>query len=123
MIYETTGLYRQSKVRIINPDTFAVEKSVDTDPQYFGEGSTFYRDKDGNARLIEITWREQTGFIYDAETLEKLQEFKYTTSTGTGHQGWGITYDAKKQEFIVTDGSSFLFFWDRDTLKEKRREG
>ena len=32
-----------------------------------------------------------------------------------------MTYDASNQEFIVSDGSEFLYFWDRDTLKEKRK--
>jgi len=119
-IFETTGLYRNSKVRRINPDTFEVELSIDIDDQYFGEGSTFYSDADGNGRLIAITWQKQTGFIFDSETFEKLEEFKYTT-TAPGHQGWGITYDASQQEFIVSDGSNFLYFWDRDTLVEKRK--
>lgn len=79
-LFETTGLYRQSKVRRINPNTFKVEKSVDTDSTYFGEGSAFFRDADGNGRLIELTWREQTGFIYDSDTLKVLRQFKYTTT-------------------------------------------
>jgi len=118
VIFETTGIYRNSKVRRINPDTFDVELSVDMDDKFFGEGSTIYTDADGNERLMEITWNEQTGFIYDTGTLEKLQEFKYTT--GGGDQGWGITYNPSEQEFIVSDGSKFLYFWDRDTLAEKR---
>ncbi|KAL9187792.1 hypothetical protein ACHAXT_006170 [Thalassiosira profunda] len=120
-IYETTGLYRQSKVRRINPKTFGVETSVDTEGQYFGEGSTYYEDKDGNGRLIEITWKEQTGFIYDAKTLELLDEFPYTTTPNKGNQGWGITYDPSKKEFVVSDGTQFLYFWDRGTLAEKRK--
>lgn len=118
-IFETTGLNGQSKVRRINPDTFEVELSKDVDGKYFGEGSTTYTDAVGNERLIEITWKKQTGFTYNAKTLEQLTEFKYTTSSG--NQGWGITYDESNQEFIVSDGSQYLFFWDRDTLKEKRR--
>ena len=121
IIYETSGLYHQSKVRRINPETFEVEKSVNLEGRFFGEGSAFYRDKDGNPRLIEITWREQTGYIWNAETLEKISEFKYTTTPSDGNQGWGITYDASKQEFIVSDGSVYLYFWDRDTLQEKRK--
>lgn len=119
-LYETTGLYQKSKVRRINPTTFEVDISVDIDKQYFGEGSTIYTDANGNERLIAITWRRQTGFIYDSETLEKLDEFTYTT-TAPGHQGWGITYDESNQEFIVSDGSDTLYFWDRDTLAEKRK--
>jgi len=120
-IYETTGLYRSSKVRRINPGTFEVDKSIDIGDQYFGEGSTFFRDADGLGRLIEITWKEQTGFIYDSETLEKVSEFKYTTTPENGNQGWGITYDPTRKEFVVSDGSKFLYFWDRDTLEEKRK--
>ena len=119
-IYETTGLYSNSKLRKINPDTFKVEQSVDLDHRFFGEGSTFYTDKDGNNRIIEITWKSQTGMIYDADTLEQLSTFQYTT-TAPKHEGWGITYDETNQEFIVSDGSAYLYFWDRDTLQEKRK--
>ena len=120
-MYETTGIYRQSKVRKINPDTFEVEASIDIDGKYFGEGSAYYTDKDGNGRLIEITWKHHIGFIYDSETLEKLEEFKFATTPTRGSQGWGITYDASKQQFIVSDGTKFLYFWDRDTLEEVRK--
>lgn len=119
-IYETTGIRGQSKVRRINPDTFAVDASVDLEPQYFGEGSTCYRDADGNLQLITITWTSRTGFIYDPARLQRHREFTYQT-TPPGHEGWGITYDAFNLEFIVSDGSHFLYFWDRDTLKEKRK--
>ncbi|EJK67498.1 hypothetical protein THAOC_11462 [Thalassiosira oceanica] len=118
-LYETTGLNGHSKVRIINPETFEVEKSIDLDRSFFGEGSAFFKDKNGNARLIEITWQNQQGFIYDAETLEQLDSFQYTT-TLPRNEGWGITYNPSFREFIVSDGSSNLYFWDRDTLEEKR---
>ncbi len=107
-------------MRRINPRTFEVELSVDIDEQFFGEGSAYYLDADGNGRLIQITWQEQTGFIYDTEALQKVHEFNFTT-TPPSHEGWGITYDASNQEFIVSDGSKFLYFWDRDTLVEKRK--
>mmetsp|Transcript_21282 Transcript_21282/g.45158 ORF Transcript_21282/g.45158 Transcript_21282/m.45158 type:complete len:352 (-) Transcript_21282:61-1116(-) len=119
-LYETTGLNGKSKIRRINPTTFEVELSRDISSQYFGEGSTFYTDKDGNDRIIHITWKSQTGFIYDPTTLEQLSLFTYTTTTPK-NQGWGITYDDNNQEFIVSDGSQYLYFWDRDTLAEKRR--
>lgn len=119
-LYETTGLRGQSKVRRINPDTFDVDTSVDLEPRYFGEGSTCYTDADGNMQLITITWTSQTGFIYNPATLQRHSEFKYQT-TPPGNEGWGITYDQSNQEFIVSDGSHFLYFWDRDTLTQKRQ--
>lgn len=120
LIYETTGLYGSSKLRKINPKTFDVELSVDIDGQYFGEGSTTYRDANGKELLIVITWRKQTGWIYDAGTFERIREFKYTT-TAPSNQGWGITYDSANREFIVSDGSKYLYFWDVETLAEKRK--
>jgi len=121
VIFETTGLYGQSKIRRINAETYQVEKSINLSWQYFGEGSTYYTDSNGNGRLIMITWKSQTGWIYDAESLERLSEFQYTTTPALGNEGWGITYDSVNQEFIVSDGSQFLYFWDRDTLREKRK--
>ena len=120
IIFQTTGINGESKVQRINPITFDVELSVNIDSQYFGEGSAFYKDAEDNGRLIHITWQTQTGFIYDADTLETLKEFKYTT-TPPQNEGWGITYNPLSQEFIVSDGSKFLYFWDRDTLVEKRK--
>ena len=121
IIFETTGLYGQSKIRRINAETYQVEKSINLSWQYFGEGSTYYTDSNGNGRLIMITWKSQTGWIYDSETLERLSEFQYTTTPALGNEGWGITYHSSNQEFIVSDGSQYLYFWDRDTLREKRK--
>lgn len=120
-IYESTGLYRHSKMRRINADTFEVEKSTDTDGKYFGEGSTYFTDDEGKGKLIEITWKEQTGFIIDPETLEQLEEFKYTTTRDRGNEGWGITYMPNSKEFVVSDGSAYLYFWDRDSKNETRK--
>ena len=46
------------------------------------------------------------------------QTFKFDTIT---KEGWGMTYDAKNHELIVSDGSEYLLFWDPDTFTEKRR--
>eukprot|EP00986_Skeletonema_menzelii_P003211 scaffold967_cov148-Skeletonema_menzelii.AAC.5 len=119
-IYETTGLYGQSKVRRINPDTFEVEKSIDTPREFFGEGSTCFIGRDGKEYLIEITWREHRGFVYEVPSLELLHSFDYTT-TAPAHQGWGITYDPKKHELIVSDGSEYLYFWDIENFETKRK--
>lgn len=118
-LYETTGLRGKSKLLKIDPATFEVIKSVDIEDVYFGEGSTYYTDADGNGRLIFITWEEQTAFIYDPVTLTRLQTLSYTT-TPPRNEGWGITFDSVEVEFIMSDGTSTLFFMDRDTLQIKR---
>jgi glutamine cyclotransferase len=123
-LYEGTGDYGDSELReleMIPKDgdvTGSIRRSTKLDGKYFGEGIAHYHDANGNERIIQITWKEQTGFIYDAKTFEVLKEFRYESKT---NEGWGITYDASKHEFIVSDGSDYIFFWDRDTLQEKRR--
>lgn len=115
VLYESTGLFKQSKVRILDPNSSEgdVLKSVDINPKLFGEGMTVWHDK-----LVQITWKSRRGFIYDIETLEMVQEFKFETTLS---EGWGITFDWCKDEFIVTDGSPYLHFWDPTTLKETRK--
>jgi len=114
MLYESTGLYFRSKVRILDPFTGDVVKSVDMDKQFFGEGMCYY----GDNSLIQITWRSKQGFVYDATTLEQIQKFTYSTSNG---EGWGITLNSDTNELVVSDGSNNLHFWDPTTLEEIRR--
>jgi len=69
-------------------------------------------------RIIQTTWRERTGFVYNANNLQLIKTFHYSTQK---NEGWGITYNPKAKELIVSDGSPYLFFWDPDTFKETRR--
>jgi glutamine cyclotransferase len=113
ILYESTGLYGHSKVRILDPSTGETQKSINLDPKFFAEGMTYWKGK-----LIQITWKSQQGFVYNATTLEQIEYFQFNT---TENEGWGITYDWCKDEFIVTDGSPFLHFWNPKNLKEKRK--
>lgn len=117
-LWEGTGLNGHSELRRVDPDTGNVLQSHKLEGKYFGEGITYFEDNDGNDRIIQITWKRQVGWIYDASTFDIIKEFTFSTKT---NEGWGITYNEDGKEFVVSDGSSFLFFWDRDTLEEKRR--
>lgn len=74
-------------------------------PELFGEGITLFDDK-----IIQLTWKNGLGFVYNPETLELLGQFSYLT------EGWGITHDG--QQLIMSDGSATLYFWDPDTFTE-----
>jgi glutamine cyclotransferase len=50
------------------------------------------------------------GFVYDKETFDLLDTFRYPT------QGWGITYDGSR--LIMSDGTPTLHFWDPGTFAE-----
>lgn len=74
---------------------------------------------------MQITWKEQTGFVYNASTLEVVRTFPYQTSNG---EGWGITAvldstAANTTVLAVSDGSTMLMTWDVTTMKEIARIG
>lgn len=107
-LYEGTGWRGESDVRRVVLESGEVMVEVPIDEQYFGEGITIFDDK-----LYELTWQAQTGFVYDADTLELLDEFSYPT------EGWGMTHDG--EQLIVSDGTDTLYFWDAETLTENGR--
>ena len=118
IIYESTGMYTQSSVRILDINTGEVLKLKKTPNNIFGEGLAFYKTAANEKRLIHITWKSQQGFIFDATTLDVVQTFQFTTQR---NEGWGITYNPHTDQFIVTDGSEYLHFWDASTLQEMKR--
>jgi len=115
-LYEGTGLYGESEMRIVDLQTGAVLDRHVMDGQYFGEGISYYADETtGQGKLIQLTWKEQTGFLYDPATLEATGNFTYETTTT---QGWGISYRPASHEFLVSDGSQYIHTWDASTLQE-----
>ncbi len=104
-LFEGTGLYGKSTLRQVQLETGIVLRSLSLASQYFGEGITIYQDQ-----VIQLSWRSNTGFLYDKDSFQLLQTFNYPT------EGWGITHDGVR--LIVSDGSSTLYFWDPVSLKE-----
>jgi glutamine cyclotransferase len=77
--------------------------------KYFGEGLCYV-----DGKFIQLTYKAKTGFIYDAYDLEKIPAtFTYSSTT---NEGWGLTYDKRRQELIESDGSEYLHFWDPRTF-------
>jgi len=103
-LYEGTGLYGQSHLRKVELETGKVLKSCSLPYSYFGEGVTLWKDK-----LIQLTWREKTGFIYSKDSFRLLRKFSYPT------EGWGITHDHHR--LIMSDGSAMLYFLDPESFK------
>ncbi|MBE7533381.1 MAG: glutaminyl-peptide cyclotransferase [Ardenticatenaceae bacterium] len=104
-LYEGTGRYGQSSLRRANLETGAVQQQILLPDNYFGEGIVVWGDK-----IIQITWQEQTAFVYDRETFAQIGQFSYET------EGWGITHDGRR--LIMSDGTNTLFFRDPDTFAE-----
>lgn len=103
-LYEGTGLRGQSSLRKVELETGKIIKMYELPQKYFGEGITLYKD-----RIIQLTWQSHTGFVYDKDTFTVLKEFSYST------EGWGITHDGNT--FIMSDGTSTLYFLDFETFE------
>ena len=106
-LYESTGLHGRSTLRKIDLETGRVLKMYRLPVQYFGEGLTLLED-----RIIQLTWKSKLGFIYDKESFELRQGFRYPM------EGWGITHDEK--HLIISDGTPTLRYFDPITFEVVR---
>lgn len=104
-LYESTGLEGASSIRKIVLETGSVENERSIASRYFGEGIIDWKD-----RLIQLTWKNQIGFVYGVDDFETRGEFSYSG------EGWALTRDDKR--IIMSDGTSRLRFLDPETLKE-----
>ena len=97
--YESCGLYGDSTLRKVDPESGEVLQETELGDQYFGEG---LMELDG--LLYQLTWQEGVAFVYDLNTFEKVGQFSYST------EGWGLTSDGTG--LILSDGSNKLFWID-----------
>ncbi len=105
ILYESTGLYGNSTVRELELETGKIQQSSSMPSRYFGEGLTIWKD-----RLIQLTWRSRTGFVYNKSDFKQIRNFSYE------REGWGITSDGL--HLIMSDGSDTLYFINPDTFTD-----
>jgi glutamine cyclotransferase len=105
VLYEGTGLYGQSTLRRVDLRTGDVRGTVTLGSDYFGEGIAVLKN-----RIYQLTWREQTGFVYDRETFALLGDFSYS------REGWGLTTDGTR--LIASNGTDQITFHDPGTFAE-----
>jgi glutamine cyclotransferase len=106
---ESTGEIGQSTLRWVDVKTGKAIKRIDIDKQYFGEGSTLIDNK-----IVMLTWQNNMGFVYDANTFKQISTFPYQNS----REGWGLTFDGK--QLIKSDGTNRIWFLNKDNLKEEK---
>ncbi len=104
IFYESAGLYGQSSLRKVDLATGEVLQQVDLPAVYFAEGLTAWGDQ-----LIQLTWQEHRGFVYDKNSFSQVGVFEYAT------EGWGLTQDGER--LIMSDGTSTLYFLDPETFE------
>lgn len=90
-----------SSLRKVDISTGKLLKKLDTDPVIFSEGITVIGNK-----IVQLTYTEKIGFVYDKDTFKILSKFSYTV----GREGWGLCNDGK--QIYNSDGTNRIFFLD-----------
>jgi glutaminyl-peptide cyclotransferase len=103
ILYESTGRYRESSLRRVDPHTGQVLQRINLPPEIFGEGLA----RHGN-RLVQLTYRKQIALVYEIEAFGTLGQFSYQG------QGWGLCHDG--EYFIMSNGSATLTIRDPATF-------
>src|SRR5438309_1436812 len=67
-LYESTGLYGHSSLRMVNLETGRSEQSMAIPGQCFAEGLTAW-----GSTLIQLTWQEHVAFVYDRFSFRQLR--------------------------------------------------
>ncbi len=99
-LYESTGLYGQSKLRLIDPSNGTVIKSVVV-PDVFAEGLCRT-----DSFLVQLTWKEQAAIKYSENDFAVKGSFSYSG------EGWGLTYNGTN--YIMSNGSDTLYMRNKN---------
>ena len=112
-LYESVGLYGESDVRTVDLASGAALRRTANAPEVFGEGLALAGDA-----LIQLSWRENKVFEYDAASLALRRE----VDVDIGVEGWGVATDPGAEEVLyVTDGSATLYHVEPRTYRTLRR--
>ncbi len=108
-LFESTGSpdnmpELKSVLGIVDMKTGKLDAKVELDKKAypFGEGMVIL-----NGKIYQVTYKEQTGFIYDAKTFKKIGQFNYSNK-----EGWGLTTDGT--HIIMSDGTNNLTYFDAE---------
>ncbi len=107
-MYEATGDYENSSLRITDYKTGKVEKvhPMGTS-KIFGEGITIFNNK-----IYQLTWQSNIVYVYDINNINTpIKTFTWP------YEGWGITSNGT--DLIISDGSANLYFVDPENFKVK----
>ncbi len=113
-LYEGTGRYGESSVRLVDLKTGKVLKERRVDIGLFGEGIASV-----GGLLYQLTWKSGKALLYDRETLRPLS-YGYTYKDTFKGEGWGLT-TTPEGLLVLSDGSDVLHFLEPKGMKEKRR--
>lgn len=104
VLYESDGQYGMSALRKVQIETGNTLLQHLLPAKYFAEGIALYGNK-----IYQITWRENTCFVYDKENFRLIDQKSYDIA-----EGWGLTTDG--QYLYMTDGSNRVYTIEPETF-------
>jgi len=110
LIYESAGMYGQSKLFKYNLTSGQILKQKPVAAQFFAEGLSVVISSNGKPTLYQLTWREDVVFHYDLETFDLINSF-----TNTEQEGWGLTNNGT--HLVMSTGSPYLYFINPTTFQ------
>lgn len=114
ILYESDGGYceegEHSSLRKTDVATGKVLQKVDIDCKTFAEGITVI-----DGKIIQLTYHEKVGYVYDKTSLKVLSNFPYTQ----GAEGWGLCNDGERL-YTTTTGTNQIFVMDKNNYRTLR---
>lgn len=107
-LYESTGLYGESSLRKIDLNNQQIVEMKCLSDTVFAEGIALV-----GSQLIQVTWREQTAFVYDLNTFDLHHIHHYQG------EGWGLCSDGRR--IFMTNGTDLIVVRDAKTFDIRRR--
>ncbi|TAJ12428.1 hypothetical protein DMA11_12790 [Marinilabiliaceae bacterium JC017] len=104
LLYESTGLKGQSRLRSLNPLTGNCLTDVKIDTCFFGEGIVV----DDDDTLWQLTWQDSLLVKYDL-LFNEQDRISYP------FEGWGLT--SSNNCLLASDGSNRLYFFSPEPFK------
>lgn len=104
-LYESTGLRGRSSVRRLDLKSGRVLNKRHLNKALFGEGLAVL-----DRQLVQLTWETGSALIYTPTDLHQVGSFTFRG------EGWGST--AVDNRLVISDGSSWLRFFDRHDFRQ-----
>jgi glutamine cyclotransferase len=110
ILFESTGSFKnlpqtRSLFGTVDLKTGSIDLKAEIDKKkYCGEGITIL-----NGKVFQLTYQTRVGFVYDAVSFKKINEFALPND-----EGWGLTTDGTS--LIMSDGTNVLTCMDPETF-------
>jgi glutaminyl-peptide cyclotransferase len=106
-LFESAGRVGHSSLREVELGSGARLRTQNNAPELFAEGLALL-----DGELYQLTWRDQRALVWDARSFQLLREIPYQG------EGWGLCHDG--QRLVMSDGSAFLYYRNRESFAVER---